>query len=114
MEEINKEGENKKDFGGAPWWQPAVMMFARFSGWIVAPVIIGAVIGIWLDKKFNTDPWLFLVCVGAAFIVSMIGLVKNATEEYRKIDQDNKTMPISPARQPDRQAGGQTDKQVKK
>lgn len=90
MEEMNKEGENKKDSGGAPWWQPALLMFARFSVWIVAPVIIGAVLGKWLDKRYGTEPWLFLAAIGAAFIISTIGLVKNVTEEFRKIDKNNR------------------------
>ncbi|MFH1661988.1 MAG: AtpZ/AtpI family protein, partial [Candidatus Falkowbacteria bacterium] len=72
------------------WWRPAILMFARVSAWIVAPVLLGAFLGKWLDNKYNTEPWLFLWCVGFAFVVSMIGLIKNTKEEYKKIEDDIK------------------------
>jgi len=67
------------------WWQPAVLMFMRLSGWIVAPVLLGAFLGKWLD---NTKPWLFIASVGAAFIISMVGLVRNVTKEYNRIEKE--------------------------
>lgn len=87
MEETKQKSEEPRKENDKAWWQPAILMFARFSGWIVAPVIIGAVLGKWLDNKYGTEPWLFLACVGAAFVVSMIGLVKNVVEEYKKIEK---------------------------
>ncbi|MFH1427069.1 MAG: AtpZ/AtpI family protein [Patescibacteria group bacterium] len=67
------------------WWQPAIVMFARLSGLIVIPVILGVFIGKWLDKKFNSEPWLFLACVGFAFIISMFGLVKKLLKNMQKL-----------------------------
>lgn len=88
------EGENKEKKQGGneskAWWQPALLMFARLSAWIIAPVLIGVFAGKWLDKKYGTAPWLFLASVGIAFIISMVGVVKNAMEEYKKIDKENK------------------------
>ncbi|MEA3398438.1 MAG: AtpZ/AtpI family protein [Patescibacteria group bacterium] len=69
------------------WWQPAMILFFRLSVWITLPIVIGAFIGKWLEKKFESGFWLFLVCIGAAFIVSIIGLVRNTLQEYRKIDK---------------------------
>ncbi|MBI4811842.1 AtpZ/AtpI family protein [Candidatus Falkowbacteria bacterium] len=80
----------KKWVNKEAWWQPALLMFARLSGWIIAPVLIGTFLGRWLDKKHETGPWLFLASVGAAFIISIIGLVKNVAEEYGKIDKNGK------------------------
>ncbi|MCK5510205.1 AtpZ/AtpI family protein [Candidatus Parcubacteria bacterium] len=71
------------------WWQPALILFAKFSGWIVVPVIAGAFIGKWLDNRYDTDPWLFLAAVGFAFLISMFGLIKNVVEEYKKIEDKN-------------------------
>jgi F0F1-type ATP synthase assembly protein I len=70
-------------------------MFGRLSGWVFGPVIIGALVGQWLDSKYGKEPWLFLASVGIAFMISMIGLVRNTMEEYRKVermkdDQDKK------------------------
>jgi len=76
----------KKD--GQTWRQPALQMFARLSGWIWAPIIIGFLVGKWLDRKYGTAPWLLMATTLFSFIISMIGLVKNAMEEYRKIEKD--------------------------
>ena len=75
----------------AAWWQPAIMMFLRLSAWIAAPVIIALYLGKSLDNKFNTAPWLFLFCMGAAFLISMVGLIKNTLAEYKKIERESKT-----------------------
>ncbi len=68
-------------------WAPALGIFGRFSAWIVAPVIIGATLGVWLDKKFNTEPWIFFISVAVSFVVSMIGVGRNALEEYKKQEE---------------------------
>ena len=72
------------------WWQPALIMFARLSAWIAAPIIIALYLGKWLDRKFSSAPWLFLLCVGAAFLISMVGLVRNTLAEYKKIERLSK------------------------
>lgn len=73
---------------GQAWWVPAVSVFARLSGWLLAPLIIGVTLGKWLDKKYDTAPWLFLITIGIAFIVSMFGLIKNTMEEFKKIEKN--------------------------
>ena len=72
------------------WWQPAMLMFTRLSIWIIGPVIVGLFVGKWLDNKYQSEPWLFLLSMGIAFIFSMIGLVKNAKDEYKKIEANDK------------------------
>jgi F0F1-type ATP synthase assembly protein I len=71
------------------WWQPAILLSLRLSVWIVAPVLAGVFIGKWLDKKYGTEPWMFLGAVGVAFLFSMAGLVMNTMKEYKKIEKDN-------------------------
>jgi F0F1-type ATP synthase assembly protein I len=86
MEDLNKkEPEINK-----PWWQDSVMLFTQLSGWIGIPVILGVFLGRWLDQKYNTEPWLFLITVGLAFIISMIGIVKEAAGAMQKIEKDSK------------------------
>lgn len=65
-------------------------LFGKLSLWIAAPVIAGVLIGKWLDAKYGSDPWLFLFSVGVAFFVSMIGLIKEASKEFKKIEKDHK------------------------
>ena len=70
------------------WWQPSLVLFGRLSGWIAGPVILALFVGKWLDKKYSTEPKLFLLCVGVAFIVSTFGIVKDAMEAMKKITDD--------------------------
>jgi F0F1-type ATP synthase assembly protein I len=83
----NPRAANNND---SPWWQPAVMMFARLSGWVVVPVLIGLFVGRYLDERFGTAPLGLLAAVGAAFTVSMIGIVLEAVKEYKKIEGTGK------------------------
>ncbi|MDQ1284424.1 MAG: hypothetical protein QG620_772 [Patescibacteria group bacterium] len=92
--------ENKKparsaslsDAGGdkrkAPWWKPGLVLFTKLSGWIAGPVIIGLIVGKWLDKKYGTEPWLFLLSVGVAFLLSSFGIVKDAVKEMKRIESE--------------------------
>lgn len=88
-DEIKQKNNNLEQKKNAAWWQPSLVLFAKFSGWIAAPVIIAAFLGRWLDKKYGTEPLLFLITVGFAFLISMFGLVKTVKEEYEKIEKDN-------------------------
>ena len=66
----------------------ALRVFANVSLWIAAPVIIGVILGKYLDKQYNTEPWLFLATVGLCFLISIYGLVVNAKKEFKKIEDD--------------------------
>jgi F0F1-type ATP synthase assembly protein I len=85
MKKWNSKEGNKK-----AWWQPALIVFARMSGWIVFPVLAGLFLGKWLDGKLGTDPWLFLAVIGLAFAISVIGLAKTAREELGKMEEEDK------------------------
>lgn len=78
---------NKKEGDKKAWWQPALIVFAKMSGWIVFPVLAGLFLGKWLDGKFGTEPWLFLSTVGMAFIISVFGLIKTARKELEDMDK---------------------------
>jgi F0F1-type ATP synthase assembly protein I len=82
--------KNQSSLPNSPWWQPGLLLFFRLSGYIGVPVIIGAYVGRWLDNKYHSDPWLFLICVGVSFIVSMVGLVREALKEFKRIEDESK------------------------
>jgi len=69
-------------------WALALKVMAKLVGWIAFPVVLGTFLGQWLDKKFGTDPWLFLATIAFAFTVSMYGLITNALQEFKKIDKE--------------------------
>ena len=83
-EKADGEGGNSK----VPWWQPGLVLFAKLSGWIAVPVVIAVFLGTWLDKKFGTAPWLFLATVGASFLLSMFGIVRDSLQEMKRIEKE--------------------------
>lgn len=84
---MNKSQKDKKNNAKA-WWQPALMIFARMSGWIFFPILAGIFIGKWLDEKYGTAPWLFLLVLGLSFFISLAGLIKISVEEMKKIEKE--------------------------
>ena len=86
LEQEKKSGEKlfKEEY------RQSILLFLRFSGWIAGPVIIAALLGNWLDARYDTSPWLFLSILGGAFIVSMIGLAREAAREYRRIEEEER------------------------
>jgi F0F1-type ATP synthase assembly protein I len=87
---LNNEKGMNNDEQKIPWWEPGMVMFARLSGWIAGPVIVAVFVGRWLDKKYDTAPWIFLASVGVAFVISSMGIVKEAKAMMNKIIEDEK------------------------
>jgi F0F1-type ATP synthase assembly protein I len=71
-------------------WGMALRITANLSSWVAFPVIIGVFLGKWLDRRFDTEPWLFLATIGFSFLVSIYGLAINATKEFKKIEDEYK------------------------
>lgn len=84
--------KSQKDSGDntKAWWQPALVIFARMSGWIFFPILAGIFIGKWLDERYGTEPWLFLLVLGLSFVISITGLIKISVEEMKKIEKEEK------------------------
>jgi hypothetical protein len=70
------------------WWQPSLVLFGKLSGWIGGPIIGAIFLEKYLDKKYSTEPKLFLLCVGIAFFVSTFGIVRDSMEAMKKITDD--------------------------
>ncbi len=66
------------------WWQQSLEVFSRLSGWVILPLLAGTLLGRWLDRKFDSSPKWFLIVIGVAFVISMIGLVVQAKNEMKK------------------------------
>ena len=67
-------------------YRDILILFLKFNGWIIGPILISFFFGSWLDKRFDTEPWLLLVSVMVALFVSVAGLVKETLIEYKRID----------------------------
>jgi len=70
------------------WWKPALDLFAKISGWIVIPILIGLYLGKWLDNKYDKSPTFLLICVGVAFIITNVGLVLNVLQAARQMEKE--------------------------
>jgi F0F1-type ATP synthase assembly protein I len=71
------------------WWRDPVIKFTELGSWIAGPIVIGAFLGKWLDNRYETSPWLFLLTIGIAFVISITGLVKNTIAYMDQIDKSN-------------------------
>ena len=72
------------------WWRPAVMIFSNISGWIVGPIIIALILGKYLDKRYNSEPWFFLGLTAIAFFISIFGIVKILMKYLKEIEREAK------------------------
>lgn len=71
------------------WWMPALAGFARMSVWIIPPVLIGAIIGNWLGKKYGHSQLFLLLCMAISFTISIIGVAREASIQFKKIEKEN-------------------------
>ncbi|MCK5081131.1 MAG: AtpZ/AtpI family protein [Candidatus Moranbacteria bacterium] len=69
---MSKEKKFSKD------WANAMKVFATVSSWIVGPIILAVLIGSWLDNKYQTEYFFTLTSVVIAFIMTCIGIVREA------------------------------------
>lgn len=67
-----------------------MLLFGRLSGWIAGPIVAALFIGKWLDKKYDSEPWIFLASVAIAFIISSVGIVRESKIVMNKIIEDEK------------------------
>ena len=82
--------EDKNNQGDKYWWSAGLALFGRLSAWIIGPILVAIFIGKKLDTKFESEPWLFLLSVGVAFIVSISAMVRIGLGEFGKIDSEKK------------------------
>lgn len=73
-----------------PWWQASLILFYKLSSWIAAPVILALFVGKWLDRNFDTEPWLFLSSVGVAFLISLFGIIRDTMVTIKKMEKEAK------------------------
>ncbi|MCX6795270.1 MAG: AtpZ/AtpI family protein [Candidatus Falkowbacteria bacterium] len=71
-------------------WSIAARTMGVASAWIVGPVLIGLLIGKWLDQKYSTGPLLMVISLAACFLISMFGIVRGALKEFKKIEAAEK------------------------
>ena len=76
------EEQQKKN---VPGWHRELALFFKMSCWIAFPAVAGSFIGKFLDKKFHSEPWLFLICVGFSFILSIVMIIVIGLKEMENL-----------------------------
>lgn len=72
------------------WWQPGLEIFAQITGWMVAPIVIALFAGKALDKKYHSEPWIFLGLTFVAFFISISGIVIITVKYIKQIERETK------------------------
>jgi F0F1-type ATP synthase assembly protein I len=72
------------------WWETSLRLFVGISGWIVFPILGGVYLGHWLDWKFNSEPWLYIITVGVAFIITNVGIIRKSLSAMNEIAAEAK------------------------
>jgi len=66
----------------------ALRIAGDFGVTIAIPAVLAALLGQYLDEKYNTMPWLLIICLIIAFAVTIRIIykkVKKYGEEYQKL-----------------------------
>lgn len=78
---------DKKEELGTMWWKEYSGMMIDISGWLVVPIILGLFLGKWLDSKYQTKPWLTVVCVGIAFVITNVGIIRQGIKIMKDMER---------------------------
>jgi len=71
--------EIKKD------WRDAMKLFSIVSGWVIGPIVFAVFFGNWLDDKNQSHPFFSLTSVGIAFIITCVGIVREALKAIKSL-----------------------------
>ena len=77
-------------------WQPYVNLFFNLSAWLAGPIILALFAGNWLDDRYASEPWGVLGCIGVAFVVSNIGIVREARRMMKQLETEDKGLTATP------------------
>lgn len=61
----------------------------KISSWIAVPIIVSLVLGKFLDKKYNTEPIIFISLTILAFMITIYGIVRFSMSYIKDIEKEN-------------------------
>ncbi|MBI2551123.1 AtpZ/AtpI family protein [Candidatus Uhrbacteria bacterium] len=71
---MDEKIQQKKPDGLGNYYRFAAKTFFQLTGLIAPPAVLGAFLGSWLDKRFDTWHWFLILCVAASFLGSMVAV----------------------------------------
>lgn len=65
-------------------------MALSMAGMIVAPLVIAALLGRWLDARYGSEPWGFLALTLFSFVISITFVIIKSLKAMQEIEQEGK------------------------
>jgi len=91
-------GENselpQKKTSDAAYYRFAMRAMSDFGVSIAVPAVVAAFLGIWLDRKFGTTPWLMFIGLAAAFSSTYFVVRIKAKEYAKKFEELNENSKV--------------------
>lgn len=81
MDEAKEDTQNQK-----PWWHDPLLSFFKISAWIIGPILVGVLLGDFLDTKFGTSPWIEVILTGVLFIFSVYHMVTDGKKYEKELE----------------------------
>jgi F0F1-type ATP synthase assembly protein I len=73
------------------WWQEGLFFFYNISSWIIGPLLLGIIIGKYIDSRFMSSPKYLIISIFVAFIITNIGLFLRVKEYSKKLSDQSKS-----------------------
>lgn len=77
----------KKPVSDAEYYRFAMRVVGDFGVSIAVPAVVAAFVGIWLDRKLDTTPWLMIIGLVAAFASTYLVIKKKANDYAKQFDK---------------------------
>ncbi len=72
----------KKEKVGEAWWKPAMVFYAKTTGWVIAPAILALIITNYFKDTFGGNT-VFLTLIFGAFLITCFGIYREV-KIYKK------------------------------
>lgn len=79
---MSKDNKDKND---SDYNKTNFQIFGIISSWIVAPIVGALLLGSWLDEKYNHEIFFTLTLISVAFIITCVGIVKEALKAIKSL-----------------------------
>jgi len=87
----NTFDDKKPIQNNTPWWHEGIAFFFEVTSWIIGPIILGIIIGTYLDHRYQSGPKYLTITVIVAFLITNLGLilqVKKYVNKMKDIESD--------------------------
>lgn len=78
MEKPIEAQKSVKTSPNADYLGLAFRIVGDFGVTIAVPAVVATFLGVWLDQRLGTVPWLLMICIGAALLFTMYLVNKKA------------------------------------